>query len=45
MHLTLRRGMPIQAPPEVARELGFPEQQEDVGTSEEIKAAALDPCQ
>ena len=38
-----RRGLPIRAPAEVAREFGFPEEQEDVGSTEDVIVAGRDP--
>ena len=38
----VRRGMPIIAPEAVRREFGTPDEQEDVGTTEEIRDAQKD---
>ena len=38
-----RRGLPIRAPAEVAREFGFPDEQEDVGSTADVIAAGRDP--
>ena len=38
-----RRGLPIRAPAEVAREFGFPGEQEDVGSTADVIAAGRDP--
>lgn len=39
-----KRRLPIEAPEDVRRAWGTPDQQEDVGTLEDIIAAAHDPC-
>ena len=39
----LKRGLPIRAPENVAREFGFPDEQEDVGSTEDVIAAGRDP--